>query len=152
MASLDYIIDCVIPAALCILPDQMNSDPARAMLVAIGLIESSFQHRRQIKGPAHGLWQFEPAGINGVLMHSQTRAYVRGVLMMMGYEQTQVYEAIEHNDVLACVFARLLLWTIPDPLPEDAGPAWDQYIEAWRPGRPRREPWDDIYEQAWAAI
>lgn len=152
MASLDYIIDCVIPAALCVLPDAMESDQARAMLVAIGLQESRFQHRRQIRGPARGFWQFEEAGINGVLAHSATRSQIRGILLMMGYEPSQAYEAVEHNDILACVFARLLLWTLPDPLPEEAGPAWTQYLAAWHPGRPNRESWDDLYAQAWESI
>lgn len=154
MASLDYIIDCVIPAALCLLPDEMESDQAKAMLVAIGLQEGRLQHRRQIKGPARSFWMFEEAGINGVLRHPATRGHALGVLMMMGYEPDVdvIYTAIEHNDILACVFARLNLWWYPDPLPEESGPAWDQYLAIWKPGRPHQATWHDFYEQAWAAV
>ena len=51
------IPDILDPAAK-LLPG-MDSAKARVMLLAIGLQESRFEHRRQIGGPARGFWQFE---------------------------------------------------------------------------------------------
>ena len=44
------------------LPDRMLSDEAVTMMLAIGYQESRFEHRRQIRGPARGFWQFEHGG------------------------------------------------------------------------------------------
>jgi hypothetical protein len=62
------------------------------------------------------------------------------------------YSAIEHNDVLAAVFARLLLWTVPGRLPGRAEPvrAWNQYLSAWNPGKPHEETWAPLFELAWS--
>ncbi len=154
MTSLEYIKTLVFPAAFGLLP-RMDSPEARAMLVAIGLQESRLTHRRQLGGgPARGFWQFEfGGGVRGVLNHIATRPLIQDVLETMQYDflPDSSYEAIQHNDVLACCFARLLLWTVPQSLPRkgDANGAWNQYISAWRPGRPHRQTWDAFYDQAW---
>ncbi len=64
------------------------------------------------------------------------------------------YVAIEHNDILAAAFSRLLLWTLPGPLPLRGAPTagWIAYTSAWRPGKPHRETWDVFYAQAWQLI
>ena len=51
----------VLPG-MALLPDRMDTPEARVMMLAIGLQESRFVHRRQIKGPARGFWQFEQGG------------------------------------------------------------------------------------------
>lgn len=145
-----------IPAALSLLPPHMRGDRATAMLLAIGLQESRFLLRRQTGGPARGFWQFETAGIAGVLHHEQTANVIGAVLDHLRYnshdEAPYVLFAVEDNDVLAAAFARCLLYTLPSQLPgeADAADGWDQYIAGWRPGRPRRESWDAFYAQAWA--
>ena len=35
---------------------------------------------------------------------------------------------------------------------DEAEKGWQQYFEIWRPGKPRREKWDKIYERAWDAV
>lgn len=47
-----------------------------------------------------------------------------------------VWNAIEHDDVLAAGLARLLLYTDPARLPElgKESAAWDLYLRTWRPG------------------
>ena len=47
-----------------------------------------------------------------------------------------VYNALEHDDVLAMGFGRLLLWTDPKALPglNDVDGAWQLYLRTWRPG------------------
>lgn len=149
-----------IPAAYSLLPDQMHSPKATAILLAIGLQESKFQHRRQLpKGPARGFWQFERAGgVEGVLTHRSTQTYIRRVLESMEYPSTtdayKAHTAIEHNDVLACCFARLLLWTLPDTLPTraEADAGWSQYLKAWRPGKPHPETWAENFRIAWTVV
>ena len=155
MTILGYLDMHVFPAAFALLPVGMDSAPARAMLVAIGLQESRFKYRKQVGGPAHGFWQFEHGGgVRGVLQHPQTRNTIREVLTALAYDDTTLtsYNAIVDNDVLACCYARLLLFTLPNTLPAkgDADEGWRQYISAWRPGKPHRGTWDAFYAQAWA--
>lgn len=146
----------VLDAGLSLLPEKMDSKEARAMLMAIGLQESGFRHRHQINGPAHGYYQFEPIGVQGVMEHPASKGYIRGVLAELDYplELKAAYIAIEHNDALACVFARLLLWTLPDKLPHRDNPsvAWDQYLSTWRPGKPHPGQWDARFDRAWEFV
>ncbi len=155
MTALPYIQSVILPTALSLLPVKMDTPGARAMLVAIGLQESRFEHRHQIGGPARGWWQFEEGGgVAGVLRHHASRPLILPILGRLGYDETSheyLHEAIEHNDILACIFARLLLWTLPNALPGSKEPAlgWEQYLSAWRPGRPHPDTWLDFYERAW---
>lgn len=149
--------DLYIAPGMAVLPERMDSTPARAMLHAIALQESGFRHRRQIRGPARGWWQFEPIGVRGVLEHRATRTTAEQACALLGYsaaDYKSLCNAIEHNDMLACAFARLLLWRLPNALParEDEDGAWYQYIDTWRPGKPHRERWGDNYRQSWEAV
>lgn len=142
----------ILDPAFKLLPG-MDSARARIMLLAIGLQESRFEHRRQIGGPARGFWQFESGGgVRGVLQHKAS-AYdavkicrERGV----GSSTKEVYERLESDDILACCFARLLLLTDPKPLPivGDVDGAWGYYLNNWRPGKPHRSSWDGLYGDA----
>lgn len=151
----DYLHQRVLPAAYALLPSQMQSPNASAMLLTIALQESRCCHRRQISGPARGFWQFEITGVRGVLAHKATKAPLANALDALSYpvtdDATVPYVAIEHNDVLAAVCARLLLWTLPDALPPSTEPAegYELYIKAWRPGKPHPETWAEYYRQAW---
>lgn len=154
MSAERFVSNEVFGAAFPLLPDRMDSKEARAMLVAIGLQESRFTHRRQIGGPARGWWQFEQGGVNGVLTHAQTKIPIGSVLDMMVYdhEPATSYNAIADNDILACCYARLLLFTHPKALPlvGNYEYAWAYYTWLWRPGAPHRETWDAFYDEAWA--
>lgn len=149
----DVISRHVIPAALSLLPRELTSPGARAMLIAMGLQESRFQHRRQVKGPARGFWQFEQGGVSGVLTHPASSAMARDFAHALRYpvETEAIHTALEHNDVLACGFARLLLWTLPDTLPEPTEPidGWSQYLNAWRPGKPHEATWAAFFQEGW---
>lgn len=149
-----------INEAFALLPSKMDSKEARLMLLAIGLQESRFQHRRQLvgnpprpTGPATGFWQFERGGgVVGVLQHHASRDHARTLCAARGVElvSQSVWQALQHDDVLAAGFARLLLWTDPFALPAlgDAQGAWDLYLRTWRPGKPHRHTWDALYQQA----
>lgn len=146
-----------VEPALHLLPAKMDSAAARAMLIAIGLQESRLIHRRQINGPARGFLQFEVMGVLGVLRHPASRDHARDVLIALEYggaDAHDVWEAIEHNDVLAAAIARLLLWTHPKPLPAEHSPAeaWEYYLACWRPGKPHPQTWDAFYRTAWEAV
>lgn len=152
-----YILAHVIPAAVGLLPPGMGGDKATAMLVAIALQESAFEARQQIGGPARGFWQFEKGGgVAGVLTHRYTADPIRRVCAVLCYQPSVdgCYAAIRDNDVLACCFARLLLWTVPGSLPgrDEVARGWQQYLAGWRPGKPRPTDWPANFARAWALV
>lgn len=151
--DLSEIYEKAIRPAYTELPAVMRSREATALLLAIGLQESAFKHRRQIGGPARGFWQFEKGGgVYGVLNHHMTRTLAADICIKRGIrsDSTSVYSKLDQDDILAAAFSRLLLWTDPWSLPElgDAQAAWDLYIRTWRPGKPHRHTWDALYQQA----
>jgi hypothetical protein len=152
-SAIEYVRSAVLPAALSMLPPHMDSIAARAMLLAIGMQESGFKYRRQMRGPALSFWQAEATGgFRGLLDHPDSGELARGALKRMAYGEPDPsdFQALEDNDILACIGARLLLWTHPKALPEgDASVAWSYYVNCWRPGKPHRETWDPIYRDAW---
>lgn len=144
-----------ISSALGLLPPRMDTPDARALLMAIALQESELKARRQFGGgPARSYFQFELGGIEGVLSHQSSGRTARALCVELDIGPTgpAVYQAIEFNDVLACGFARLLLWTLPTKLPSktETVEALGQYLAAWRPGKPRLGAWPENFTQAWA--
>ena len=151
---LELISAHILPAALSLLPPRMDSPVARQHLLAIGLQESRFTHRRQVGGPARGFFQFERGGIVGLIRHPATAQHLQSAVEALHYDPEMaiddigLHAAIEHNDVLACVLARLNLWWLPEPLALDKEGAWRQYLETWNPGRPRPSEWPRNYAMA----
>ena len=143
-----------IDPALALLPGKMDSDRARIQMLATGLQESRLIHRRQLgNGPARGLWQFERGGgVKGLLEHPASAVMARDICIALDVEPVPrpVWSALKTNDVLAGVFARLLLWTDPAPLPAigDEQGAWVYYLNNWRPGKPHPQTWPGFYQQA----
>lgn len=155
--DLSAVVRQAIEPAYLLLPARMESQAATVNLLAIGLQESRFQHRRQIGGPARGFWQFEQGGgVAGVLRHPATRVHAVRVCDDRKVQAVpeQVYQRLEFDDVLTTAFARLLLFTDPAPLPQvgECGKAWDCYLRTWRPGKPHRRTWDALYAQALEAV
>lgn len=147
----------IIVPALATLPDQMDSPEARLMLLAIALQESGLAARQQTGGPARGLWQFERNGVLAVMHNLRTADIVFNWCDENGvtYGSNSIYERLALDDELACVFARLLLWTDPRPLPEigDVMTAYELYERTWRPGKPSYTRWKTTaYPQALEAI
>lgn len=157
----------VLPAAYALLPRAMSSDDATGTLLSIGYHESKFLHRTQVvvvggqrrDGKARGFWQFEEQGaVRGVLSHQATSVLARDALVSLRYRRDltvrEVWERLEHNDILAAVFARLLLWTLPQRLPSrhERERGWLQYMDAWRPGIPREKEWGESWHQGWSAL
>ncbi len=155
---IDHVHAYTLPAAYAVLPARLQSPHATALLLAIGLQESGFVHRRQVGGPARGFWQFERNGVRGVLTHARARPFVETALRVLQFDDAvglePLHTLVELNDVVAAVCARALLATVPQRLPQRGEPelAWAQYVEAWRPGAPRREHWDAHYTDAWQRV
>lgn len=147
---------CIGPA-LHLLPAKMATPHAEAMLIAVALQESRFKHRVQISGPARSYWQFELVGIEGVMTHHVTDDMATMVLSALDYPHdnaVHVFTAIQYDQVLAAAMARLLLYTVPKPLPgrDDAEEGWSQYMSAWRPGKPHPATWDGYFKMAWDLV
>lgn len=153
-STVAFVGSLVYPAAMTFLPARMDSPEAKALALAIGFQESGFAHRKQVGGPAHGFWQFEEGGVNDVLGHSATKPVIDAILPVLTVKPWEVYYAIAYHDVLACILARLLLWTHPSALPkrDNVSVAWNYYLDLWRPGKPHREMWDGNFERAWNMV
>lgn len=145
-----------IGVALGLLPPGMDTPAARVLMLAIGYQESGFAHRRQIRGPARGYWQFEKTGVAGVIQHRASRWHASAICAAreVDFTVTAVHRRLEHDDVLAAGIARLLLWTDPAPLPDpqDADAAWAYYLRNWRPGKPHPARWPANHARALAAL
>jgi len=157
MPDLSIAVGIVHMTMLKLLPGQFDSPAARVLLLAIGLQESRFEHRQQVGGPARSYWQFEQGGgIRGVLTHSASKSYARAFcgLRAVAPVESDVYAAFLADDLLACAFARLLLWSDAAPLPEIGNETgtWAYYQRNWRPGKPRPETWTACYQAAVAAL
>ena len=160
--ELKMIISSAIAPALSLLPGRMDTPAAHVMLLAIGLQESRFVHRRQIGGPARGFWQFEKGsrasrgGVWGVYLHPSSKDHLAALCKArsVACDPDAIYAALEYDDVLAAGVARLLLWTDPKALPPvgDADAGLALYLRTWRPGRPHPQTWPDLYRQAAAEV
>lgn len=163
--DLGTVVETAINPALALLPPKMDTPAARVMLLAIGLQESRFEHRRQLIGnppkpigPAKSFWQAEQGGgmVHGVRLHAQTVAIAADVYRVRGVaaNDAAIWNAIEHDDVLAGVLARLLLWSDLNALPRvgDVEAAWALYMRTWRPGKPHPETWPAFYARAVAEV
>lgn len=111
--------------------------------------------RRQTRGPARGVWQFEAGGgVRGVMHHPRTAELAHALTDSFGvrYTLSDVHRALELNDTLACGFARLLLWTEIGPLPKTEHDAWAEYLMLWKPGQPRPTHWPENWRLAGEAM
>lgn len=152
-----FFLETSIGYALDMLPEKMRSDKARVILLAIGLQESRLTHRKQIGGPAKSFLQFESGGgVKGVMSHKASSEHAKSLCTALAvpFDRDSIFKAMEFNDVLAFGLGRLLLYTDPKSLPEigDAHVAWDLYQRVWRPGKPHRDTWDDLYSDAVKAV
>lgn len=161
--NLSEVISQILNPGLAHLPLAMDSPKARVMLLTIGQQESKFQDRAQVlngggKGPARGFWQFERGGgVNGVMNHEATTGHAHRLCAERGvpWDAAAIWAKLETDDLLACGFARLLLFADPKPLPalDDPNAAWELYAErTWRPGKPHRETWNEYHDNARKAL
>lgn len=128
----------VIRPVLAAMGTKFQGRDAEGLLLAIALEETWLAYRRQIHGPAMGFWQFELGGVAGVLKHRASAAYASrwGFELLYADNANDIHPKLADNDILACIFARLLLYTDPAPLPSIDGDraCWEYYWRNWRPG------------------
>jgi hypothetical protein len=134
---------------------------AQRLLLAIAIQESDLVHRYQRSrgvqaGPARGWWQFERlGGVEGVLTHPRSKTAADKWCLYCNVEPfvDPVWRALEGHDWLAAGFARLLLWTDPQPIPTEQHEAWTCYARRlWRPGKPHPAVWPQHWQAAGEAI
>lgn len=149
-------VSVAVNPAMAVLPAYLDNPNARAMILAICLQESSLFHRQQIGGPARGYAQFELPAVSRVLAHPVSSPIIARACasMDMTLDASYIYSAIGYNDALAVILARSLLRTLPQSLPnrDDMAGGWNQYIDAWRPGKPRIDDWAGNWESAWNVV
>ena len=156
--DLNQFIAKVLNPGLALLPLAMDTPKARVQLLAMSLQEDPQQLRRQMgNGPARGLWQFERGGgVKGVMGHHATTGHAHRLCAERGvaWDAAAIWARLEFDDLLACGFARLLLYSDPKPLPaiDDADAAWDLYARTWRPGKPPPEEWPANHRAAQQAL
>lgn len=147
MPALDELATLGVPS---------NIRAARFML-AIALQESNIAHRRQVisggeeAGPATSFWQFEKnGGCLGVLSHPSTALKMTSICNSFNVKSdpASLWEAMRYQDIVAACAARLLIYSLPRSLPENAEEGWSQYISAWRPGKPHPEKWAECWRIA----
>lgn len=134
---------------------KFNSHAANVLSLAIGLQESRFAHKTQINGPARGYWQFEHlGGVAGVVrdVHSQPHALRVCQLLDVPFDTAAIYTTLGFDQLLAAAFARLNLYTDPDPLPIEEEACWRYYLRIWRPGKPHHETWHEMFKRARVAV
>lgn len=158
-----------IPAALSLLPGKMDSPQARAEMLAIGLHESGFLARQQGgtkakpgSGPAKSFWQFERTGGAIELIETpSTSVILQPICDLLGYPEftaAALHEAMEHNDTLAAVMCRLLLWKDPRSMParHEVTKGYDIYLARWRPNpeaaRKHAKDWPKNFRIAWETV
>jgi hypothetical protein len=139
----------------------VDTPEARRFVLAIALQESRLQHRRQVgadgfeDGPAASFWQFEKGGgCRGVLNHRFSAPRMRSICATYNVEPVEaaLWEAMRYQDIVAAAAARLLVATLPDPLPTTSEQGWAQYLSTWRPGKPHPETWRGHWATADAVV
>ena len=166
MLYLDPNIQHVIQISSYVADRMPGIDPVLTtnLLVGTALIESGGVHRRQLGGgPARGLWQMEPDTamwlVTEYLQYNLGRAaHITQILsagipvfhreLFGAVDRDRLMFDIEHNDLLACVLARLKYLTIAEDIPDtlqsqsaywkryyncagDRGQQAEDYMERW---------------------
>jgi hypothetical protein len=108
------------------------------LLLAIAIQESDLKHRVQWpSGPARSWWQIE----RSTAIDCCTRRKPAAKLC------AEIGRDYEHSDLAACAIAAGILRITRGKLPAvgDQDGAWEYYLKAWRPGKPRPEQWQKAY-------
>ena len=102
------------------------STVAADLLMATAAVESSLgTYLTQIKGPALGIFQIDPASLSGLQLNLTTpqRVFLANIATPQPYSVQ-----IETNLLLAASICRLFYWQIPAPLPPDTiSGLWSYY-------------------------
>ena len=97
---------------------ELNSDAALRMVMTTGQTESGYDYLRQIKGPAIGFWQMEPATMwdiweNYVLY----RPKYKEALWRLGFNEGFGEQSLLSNLAVQAAFCRIVYLRDPYPIP-----------------------------------
>lgn len=141
-------------------PMMTRNRALRVLMTSIAGQESNWEHRVQIpSGMAHSLFQIEEATIPLIIANPASKE-----LFTVGMDHFQIQDrsapalfdlmADEAGDKVSVLFARLLLWCNPKPIPyEDEEQAlFKYYRETWRPKHAVWARWPVVYGQAMMVV
>lgn len=138
-----------------------DTPAARRLSLAIALQETRLKNRRQVvaggaeAGPAVSFWQFERAGgCRGVLTHRSSAAMMKAICEIYNVQAAEagLWTAMQYQDIVAAAAARLLIYTLPSAMAQTQAEGWEQYIAAWRPGKPHESTWTEHWATAGDAV
>jgi hypothetical protein len=88
------------------------------------------------------------------IKHPKAGPMMRQILEAYNVEATApaMWEAMRYQDIVAAAAARLLVYTLPGALAATQDEGWNQYVSAWRPGKPHPESWPKNWMLAGAAV
>ena len=100
----------------------MYSEAAENLLIGTAAHESRFEYLHQVKGPAIGLWQMEPAThydlyINYLDTRSSLKTKIRGLAAGRFSGMEIPADEMHGNLTYACAMARLQFWRRSEPMP-----------------------------------
>ena len=99
---------------------HMGGVNAENLLLGTGLVESGFHHLRQIRGPALGFYQCEPATYDDILRYLGRRpALLRRLRLLMAGEGVPEVSQLVWNLRYATAICRIHYWRVPEPIPAD---------------------------------
>ena len=98
---------------------ELNSDAALQMVMTTGQTESGYDYLRQIKGPAIGFWQMEPATMYDIWENYVTyRPKYKEALWRLGFNEGFAVESLLSNLAVQAAFCRLHYRRVPKKLPK----------------------------------
>lgn len=115
------LLEAVVRPTLEHLGPRYSGPHAERLLLGTAAVESKFQHLRQIRGPALGLWQMEPATARD-LFHNFLRfrpELLDAVSDLKGDQPTGWSSPLAGNLYFACAMARAHYFRVPQPMPVD---------------------------------
>lgn len=154
-------MQAILPGVPCVSPDNSeHSWPLHVLMCAISGTESAWTARVQSgNGPAHGLFQFERAGVSAVYYNRVAGPLLRRALQTGAYDlrdwghgPSDIWYCLREPaaDSLAVLVARLNLFSDPRALPAlpDQSGMFAYYTHNWRPGKPSPERFWESYTMA----
>lgn len=145
----DYIINPVLE----IMGNKYNTRAARQLLMVTAAQESHCgYYAKQVKGPAHGLYQMEPPTLNDLYenyleFHSSKRDLVESFNIGVVSEKVELVG----NNYYATAIARMQYYRDDQPMPEfgDRDAMWEFYKRVWNThlGAATREEFDHNWDK-----
>lgn len=117
--NLENLRDCVIRPTLKHL--GLYSPAAENLVLGTALVESKAEYLRQIKGPALGLWQIEPAtwqDLHENFLRFRTDLRARLDELSTTAKMTEGPLEMVGNLYYGCAVCRLIYRRAPEPLPD----------------------------------